>query len=289
MKKLLFALLVSTRAVHLISWLNRKRVSIICYHSVTSDAAPVERDPHKQHIPLRLFLRHLDYLQANYNPVSLSEYLQASRNKLKLPDYSVVLTFDDGFEDFYSVVAPHLFQRELPATVFIITDRAFGRFVPKGESFLNWEQIRELSASGIEIGSHSCSHLPLSELSLEEVTRELGESQALLESNVGCSPVPLSYPFGRTSESVSRLAHSLGYTCAIASDSGPNSEKASVYRLSRTVIASDDDVATFAARVSGLTSWINRCKRFVVQDRQFQGGLPSVSTAQPLQSSTSTN
>jgi len=263
MKKLLFALLFSTRAIRFISWLNRKRVPIICYHSVTSDAAPVKRDPHKQHIPLRLFLRHLDYLQTNYNVVSLAEFVQARRNNLSLPDYSVVLTFDDGFEDFQSIAAPHLRQRKLPATVFIITDRAFGRFVPEGESFLNWDQIRALAAAGIAIGSHSCSHLPLSELSLEEVTKELSESRALLESNVGRGPIPLSYPFGQTSEPISRMAQSLGFTCAIASDAGPNSKDASIYQLSRTVIASDDDVAPFAARVSGLTWWISRGKRFL--------------------------
>ena len=263
MKKFLFALLYSTRAIGLISWLNRKRVSIICYHSVTDDADRVERDLYKQHIPLTRFLSHLDYLQAHHTVISLSQYVDARRNNLRLPNRSVVLTFDDGFEDFYTIAAPHLHQRRLPATVFIITERAFGRSVPKGESCLNWDQIRELAAAGIEIGSHTCSHLPLSEMSREEVTKELSESRALLESSVGCSPIALSYPFGQTSEAISRLAQSLGYACAIASDSGPNPENASMFRLSRTVIASDDDVAPFAARVSGLTSWIARCKRFL--------------------------
>ena len=194
MKKLLFALLLSTRVIRVISWLNRKRVPIICYHSVTSDAAPVERDPHKQHIPLRLFLSHLDYLQEHYNVISLSWYIKARQDKLRLPDRSVVLTFDDGFKDCYTVVAPHLRQRNLPAAVFIITERAFGRFVPKGESFMSWDQIRELAAAGIEIGSHGCSHLPLPELSLEEVTKELTESRAMLESNVGGgAPIPLPF------------------------------------------------------------------------------------------------
>ena len=263
MKNFLFALLLSTRVLDLISWLNRKRVPIICYHSVTSDADRVERDPHKQHIPLSLFLSHLDYLQEHHNVISLSQYVDARRNNRRLPDRSVVLTFDDGFEDFYTVAAPHLCQRRLPATVFIITERAYGRLIPKGESFLNWDQIRELAAAGIEIGSHTCSHVPLSELSLEEATKELSASRAFLESNVGCSPIPLSYPFGQTSESISRLAQALGFTCAIATDSGPNSEEASIFRLGRTVIASDDGVAPFAARVSGLTSWIDRCRRFL--------------------------
>ena len=262
MKKYLFALLRSTRAINLVSWLNRKRVPIICYHSVTSDTAPVHHDPHKQHLPLRLFLRQLDFLDRKYNVISLSDYVAARRARRTLPDYSIILTFDDGFEDFYSVVAPQLRQRKMPATVFVITDRAFGRFVPQGETFLNWEQIRELAAAGIEIGSHSCSHVPLPELSLEEVARELTESRTLTETHVGVSPVSLSYPFGQTSPSISALAESLGYDCAIASDSGPNDDNASIYQLSRTVIASDDNVSAFAVRVSGLTWWISRCKRF---------------------------
>jgi peptidoglycan/xylan/chitin deacetylase (PgdA/CDA1 family) len=262
MKKYLFALLHSTRAINLVSWLNRKRVPIVCYHSVTSEAAPVDHDPHKQHLPLQLFQRQLDYLQNRYNVISLSDYVAARRANRALPDYSIILTFDDGFEDFYSVAAPQLRQRKLPATVFVITDRAFGRFVPNGESFLNWQQIRELAAAGIEIGSHSCSHVPLPELSLEEAAKELGESRTLMETTIGVSPVSLSYPFGQTCPSISALAESLGYTCAIASDSGPNADDASIYQLSRTVIASDDNVSAFAARVSGLTWWISRCKRF---------------------------
>jgi peptidoglycan/xylan/chitin deacetylase (PgdA/CDA1 family) len=261
MKKYLFALLHWTRAINLVSWVNRKRVPIICYHSVTSDAAPVHHDPHKQHLPLRLFLRQLDFLKGKYNVISLSDYVAARRANRELPDYSIILTFDDGFEDFYSVVAPQLRERQMPATVFVITDRAFGRFVPNGETFLDWKQVRELADAGIEIGSHSCSHVPLTELSLEEAAKELSESRTLTETHIGVSPVSLSYPFGQTSSSISALAESLGYACAIASDAGPNANDASIYQLSRTVIASDDNVSAFAARVSGLTWWISRCKR----------------------------
>jgi len=268
MKKLLFALLYYSCAISLISWFNRKRVPIICYHSVTSDAEPVLHDPHKQHIPLDLFLQHLDHLQSKHRIVSLSEYIDARRNNRRLPDYSAVLTFDDGFEDFYSVAAPHLIERKMPATVFVIADRAFGRFVPNGESFLSWNQIRELANRGVEIGSHSCSHTPLTELSPKEVTKELADSRALLETELGRSPISLSYPFGQTSDAICRLAESLGYTCAIASDAGPNHGKASLYRLGRTVIASDDNVATFAARVSGLTWWATRCRRLLGAQRK---------------------
>jgi peptidoglycan/xylan/chitin deacetylase (PgdA/CDA1 family) len=275
MKKLLFALLRLTRVINVIAWLNRKRVPILCYHSVTDAAEAVQPDPHKQHIPLHLFLQHLDYLRKKHNVVSLPEFLKARRERRQLPDYSVVLTFDDGFEDFYKVVAPHLGQRKLPATVFVITDRAAGRPVSNGESFLSWDEIRELASSGIDIGSHTCSHPYLPDLSPLDVARELSESQAAIRAQLGQAQVSLSYPYGQVSESISRLAKSIGYSCAIASDAGPNDRSANLYELSRTVIASDDDIATFSARVSGLTWWISRGRRLflpetnVLRERSF--------------------
>ena len=87
------------------------------------------------------------------------------------------------------------------------------------------------------------------------------QTQRMDESNLGQAQVSLSYPYGQVSESISRLAKSIGYSCAIAGDAGPNDQGANLYELSRTVIASDDDIATFSARVSGLTWWISRGRR----------------------------
>lgn len=266
MKKFLFALLSSTRVLRLIAWLNRRHVPILCYHSVIDNDLLLNSDPHKQHIPLQLFLKHLDYLQQHYHVISLNDFQKARREKRSLPDYTVVLTFDDGFEDFSTVAAPHLMRRKLPATVFVITDRAYARLPPNGESFLTWDEIRRLAAAGLEIGSHTCAHPRLPDLPLEEVMRELAESQSAVRVNTQQSDVALSYPFGQTSHQISRMAESAGYSCAIASDSGPNSSNVNLHALSRTVIASDDDVPTFAARVCGLTWQITRLRRLFRAD-----------------------
>lgn len=262
MKKHLFALFSATRVLKLVSWINRRKVTILSYHSVVDDHDPLRSDSHKQHLPVHLFREHLDYLQSNYTVITLSDFLRAKRENRRLPSYSVVLTFEDGFEDFYSVAAGQLAQRRLPATVFIITDRAYGRLPPNGESFLSWEQIRELSLAGIEIGSHTCSHPRLPDLSPEEVIRELADSRAAILEHLGAVHIPLSYPHGRTTESISRLTQSLGYSCAITTVLGPNDRGADITRLRRTTIASDDDLATFAARVSGLTWWISTLRLF---------------------------
>jgi peptidoglycan/xylan/chitin deacetylase (PgdA/CDA1 family) len=277
MKKFLFALLHSTRLLRAISWMNRKHVPILCYHSVIDDNHQISSDPHKQHIPLPLFLQHLDYLQKHHQVLSLNEFQRARRENQALPDSAVVLTFDDGFQDFATVVAPHLVSRKLPATVFVITDRAYGNLPPNGESFLTWEEIRELAESGLDIGSHTCAHPRLPDLSLPEVMKELSESRAAVRNHTQQAEVALSYPFGQTSEQVARMASSAGYSCAIASDCGPNPQNVNLYALSRTVIASDDEVPSFAARVSGLTWWITRIRRAFRADRK-QSWDPSFST-----------
>jgi peptidoglycan/xylan/chitin deacetylase (PgdA/CDA1 family) len=266
MKKFFFALLQATRLLRLIAWLNRNDVPILCYHSVIDSDRPLNSDPHKQHIPLHLFLKHLDYLQRHYQVISLNDFQKAKRENRRLPEYTVVLTFDDGFEDFATVAAPHLMRRKLPATVFVITDRAYARLPPNGESFLTWEEIRKLAAAGLEIGSHTCAHPRLPDLPLQEVLKELAESQSAVRIHTQQTDVALSYPFGQTSDLISGMAESAGYSCAIAGDSGPNNSGANLHALSRTVIASDDDVPTFAARVCGLTWRITRIRRLFRAD-----------------------
>jgi peptidoglycan/xylan/chitin deacetylase (PgdA/CDA1 family) len=285
MKKYLFALLQSTGVLKIVSWLNRRKVTILSYHSIIEGDQPSHADPYKQHLPLRLFRRHLDYLQSTCNVISLNDFLKAKRENLRLPDYSVVLTFEDGFEDFYTVAAREFHERKLAAAVFVITDRAYGHLPPNGESFLSWPQVQELALSGIEIGSHTCSHPRLPDLPLEEVRRELADSRSAILDHLSLDHVPLSYPHGCTSESISLLAKSLGYSCAITTTLGPNGRDADVFALTRTTIASDDDLATFAARVSGLTWWISIVKNILFGAEKRNQPEPS-RTYPPLRTKT---
>lgn len=262
MKTLLFALLRSSGAIRFVSWLNRRNVTILGYHSVTDAPELVHEDTYKQHISPQLFLRHLDHLQQNFCVISLTDFILAKREHRRLPDYSVVLTFDDGFQDFFTVVAPHLISRQLPATVFVITDRTHGRLF-EGKFYLSWAQIQTLSARGIQVGSHTCSHVRLPDLPFEELRRELADARTAILDHVNQEDVPLSYPYGESSEAVSKLVHSLGHSCGITGTLGPNRPDGDPFLLNRTTIASDDDLGTFAARVSGLTWWANRLRQYV--------------------------
>jgi peptidoglycan/xylan/chitin deacetylase (PgdA/CDA1 family) len=231
------------------------------------------------HIPVSLFLKHLEYLRRFHNVISLDEFLAAVCEKRELPDHSVVLTFEDGVRNFLTVAAPHLKRMGMPATTFIITDHtslaqspnANHKWQPSDDdAFLSWPDVNELSQDGIQFGSHTCSHSNLTELSPVEAEKELSDSHKALSARVRQNTFPLSYPFGQVSDEVRQLAREVGYSCGITTMSGVNDSHSDLFALRRMVIAGDDDVATFAARVSGLTARVNNLRRRSVAENDLE-------------------
>jgi len=266
-KNILFAFLFVTRLTRVIAWFNRHHVTILCYHSVTKQAEPKSNDPHKLHLPLASFVEQLDYLQRHYHLISLSDFVRAHRENQKLPAHTAILTFDDGVRNFLTVVAPLLLDRSIPATSFVVTGENFtqeqsnlnGHWQPQDDdAYLSWTEMRRLINAGIEIGSHTCTHSALPDIPGGEAHTELEKSLEMLKQNLGSRAFAVSYPHGRTSATVSAMARSVGYSCAVTTKLGQNGPDTNLFELRRTVIASDDDLPTFAARVSGLTRWHNR-------------------------------
>lgn len=264
MKNHLFALLHATGILRLIAWINRNKVTILCYHSVTNRSDPYPNDPHKLHLQRARFVEHLDYLQSHHRIISLAEFVRARREKTRLPARATVLTFDDGFRNFFSVVAPILRERGIPATSFIVTSPNFtpnivevgGAWRPSDDdSHMSWSEVRQLKSEGIDFGSHTATHVALSEVSPAEARAELEDSLNALSDNLALTNVPLSYPHGKASETVKEIAKSLGYYCALTTILGQNDGNCDLFALRRTVISADDDVPTLAARLSGLTWW----------------------------------
>jgi peptidoglycan/xylan/chitin deacetylase (PgdA/CDA1 family) len=292
LKRLLFALLLSTGVTRLFAFLNRRRVTILCYHSVTEHEPPILNDPHKLHIPLALFRQHLDHLKRFYHVVSLDEFLTATREQRELPDKSVVLTFEDGVRNFLTVAAPLLQERGFPATNFVITGETNASQRPEmnhkwqpadDRTFLSWQDIDELAQAGIQFGSHTCSHAKLTELSPAEAEKELTESHAALGSRVSQNHFPLSYPYGQVSDRIRQLAQQAGYSCGMTTLAGVNDLQSDLFALRRTVIAGDDDLPTFAARVSGLTTRVNSLRQKSSQEEsEFDTPLVYVRSRQEL-------
>ena len=141
--------------------------------------------------------------QRGVNVISLGQLVDGLTNGEPLPDRSVVLTFDDGFENVYQLAFPILQQYGFPATVFLVAGYC-GKTnhwpsQPSGIPrlpIMTWEQIQEMDRADIEFGAHTHNHPRLDRVSGSELTLEVVNAKIVLEDHLGHQVDHFSYPYG---------------------------------------------------------------------------------------------
>lgn len=108
-----------------------------------------------------------------------------------------MLTFDDGHVDHYQNAFRLLKQYNMKGVFFIISKKP-----DNDPNYANWQQIKEMSTNGQEIGSHTASHLNLTTLSAEELNYEIAGSKKFIEEKIEKSVISLCYPAGKYSDEV---------------------------------------------------------------------------------------
>jgi peptidoglycan/xylan/chitin deacetylase (PgdA/CDA1 family) len=170
-------------------------------------------------------------------------------------DRTVVLTFDDGYEDFHSQALPVLSRHGLTATVFVtsgwVQDDVEWPGVRRPGRMLSWGQVTEVAAAGIEIGAHSCQHPQLDQITAVQLREELYASKAQLEDRLGL-PVPgVAYPFGYSNAQVRETARAAGYGYGHAVGNMMASPGADPFAIPRLTVHRTTTLAEFRAMVDG--------------------------------------
>jgi peptidoglycan/xylan/chitin deacetylase (PgdA/CDA1 family) len=221
-------------------------VPILMYHHIdvagpTADA--IRRD---LSVPPVSFAAQVDYLARNgYHALSLADLVDCMATGKPLPPSPVVLTFDDGYLDNYTNAFPVLKNAGFAGTFFIITD-----FVGQGE-YMTWYQAAEMAAWGMDLESHTLDHPDLAVLPANRLLRQLTESRAILEQNLGKPVRYLSYPAGRYNGAVSRAAEQAGYVAAVTTVYGESHSWGRQFELTRIRVRGTDSLAVFAQKVRG--------------------------------------
>jgi peptidoglycan/xylan/chitin deacetylase (PgdA/CDA1 family) len=115
------------------------------------------------------------------------------------------LTFDDGHASNYTQAFPVLAELGLRATFFVVPTRV------DTPGHVTWAQLREMTAAGMEIGSHSLTHPFLDDLDRAGLRREFGESKAIIEDRLGTAVRSASLPFGWPTPILEPVLAELGY------------------------------------------------------------------------------
>lgn len=229
----------------------RPSVRVLYYHSI-SDA------PVRSSVSPSVFERQMEHLERRgYHVLALTEAVRRLAARASLPERSLVITLDDGFDDNYDHAFPILSRFGFTATVFLTasyigTDRlpTLSRtdFVPRP---LSWEQVKEMHAHGIEFGSHTLTHPMLSQIPLAQARREIAESKRAIEARLGAPAPFFCYPRGDFNDAVRRIVEAEGYLGACTTLPGPNDWRTDLFALRRTYVSRRDTAGEFAKKVAG--------------------------------------
>ncbi len=152
---------------------------------------------------------------AGFSFVTQQELADALDNKFVLPERSIMLTFDDGYRDFYTDVFPILKKYNAKAVVYVVPN-----FLNKPNNLDIW-QIKEMLKSGlVEVGAHTMDHSYLVGLPLKNIKYEVEESKKYLEENLGIKVVSFAYPYGVFDDTTMNVVKDAGFTSAVTTVSG---------------------------------------------------------------------
>jgi peptidoglycan/xylan/chitin deacetylase (PgdA/CDA1 family) len=230
-------------------------VSILMYHQV-GRFAKIPPDHHATLCDVRRFKIQMALIRLlGYKVISLQEacggiFGPGKGNAPTLPRKSIVLTFDDGYQNFADNVWPILKKYRYPATVYLVANQIGQDAAWLGGEFdksrlMDSDTIRRLSVEGVNFGSHTLSHCHLTQLNAEEKRKEIFDSKAALEKLLGKAVMDFCYPFGDYDEESRDLAQAAGYTTAVSCVRGAANTAVNVFELPRKAISYGDNMIGF--------------------------------------------
>lgn len=193
-------------------------MTILCFHTVEPgwDDSTLALTPDA-------FDRTCAWLARRRDVVPLETAVQRLDRRFRPTGRTSAITFDDGWAGVAEHAWPILRNHGLPMTLFVIADS-----LRSDEIDLSWvdrppaaplrvmglDEIRELAADGMHIGSHSMRHADLRTLSFDECLADLTQSKEMLEDLLEMPITTLAYPKGDHDAGVRRAAERAGYDWA---------------------------------------------------------------------------
>lgn len=220
------------------------RVPILMYHYIGNNPNPADKARDALSIAPDVFEEQLSYLQKNgYNPISL-DTLYAALKGGSLPPKPIVLTFDDGYIDFYINAFPILRSFNFKATSFIPTG-----LMNQGY-YMSWSQIKEIQSSGlVSFEAHTIHHVNLPSLNPKAQQVEIAQSKKDLEAQIGVPVNFFAYPYGTSNQISWNLVKSAGFAGAVGTWYGSIESEGTQYDWPRIRIGGGLKLSDFASKL----------------------------------------
>ncbi len=184
---------------------------VLMYHYVRDYNRPNDKIGMNLSISPANFHKQLDLIEKlGYTPTTFKAIKDGTA-----PAKPIILTFDDGYRDFYTNVYPELKARQIPAVTFLIYNAL------DKKNYLTKDMVREMLASGlVEVGSHTLNHPDLPYIRSAKALREITDSKIFLERDFNINIITFCYPYGQINKQVVADVAEAGYTYALTTKHG---------------------------------------------------------------------
>ena len=219
---------------------NNESVPVLMYHSIgTARLNPYVVSTYR-------FNMDMQYLNENgFTALSTDELYDFMIKNKPVPRKSVLITFDDGYEDNYTNAFSILKKYNFKATIFVITG-----FVDKDKQFLSSNQLKEMQNNGIDIESHTYLHDKLGTYSYDAQLKTLKISKEYIEKTLNKTVRYISYPFGSYNSDTLKAATAAGYEMAFTTNGRWANKSNGILSLNRIFISGFHHIYSFQTRVN---------------------------------------
>jgi len=243
---------------------SRNCVPVLMYHSISENLFGKSHPYFHINTTPEVFSQQMRWLRNNgYQTIHTDDLLSALDDRLDL-SRKIVITFDDGYRDFYTDAMDVMKQCGFTATIYLATDRIQDKPSRiEGAEYLTWHDIRELHQQGIRFGSHTVSHPDLRSLGPDEIEYELGCSKETIENKLGVPVTSFAYPFAFPEQDkvfthfLEGVLENCGFENGVCTILGRASRATNRFFLPRIQVNTWDDESFFRAKIEGGYDWLH--------------------------------
>lgn len=233
----------------------RLRIPVLMYHSVAEDGPAALA---RFRCTPAAFGSQMAWLRANgFHAISSEQLERFIANRQPFVGRPVLITFDDGFQNFADHAWPILRANDLTAEVFLVTDLVgksaqWDAVSGPPTPLMDAGTVRHLAGEGAFFGSHLATHRAIDGLSSSDLAAELLRSRMFIERWTGRPTTAFAAPFSVTDRRLGRLARECGYRIGFGGKHGPADLDCDPIDLPRIEIRGDRALDDFVAIVEAV-------------------------------------
>lgn len=202
----------------------------LMYHHVQDPKVAADKKQTSLTVNTDIFRQQMQYLKdKGYSTKTVNDLINCFNGGATIPGKSVLVTFDDGYDDYYLNVLPILKEMGFTATVFVPTG------LMNNPGYLSWDQINSAAGQGTFFANHTWSHKNV-QVAQSVLTTEITTADAQLSEKGLNNPKVFAYPYGFSSSNAEKLLTQLGYQLAFTTTPGSTLCKAKHFDLPRVRI-----------------------------------------------------